>query len=130
MKTLRQIFKFLIEHNLDPRQLWAYSKSGISPLPFLSVFSYLVPPEFTPLLLDLARDIIHHSIQDTYYQVDFTEIVFFQKSVLRNTRGAVSALVMNPEYCGPDLDSSAGCSQSISIESSLPLTQDSLYVFH
>jgi hypothetical protein len=110
MKNLCRMFKFLIEQNLDPGQLWAYSTSGISPLPFLTVFGYLIPPEFTLLLLDLVRAIIQHSIQDPYYQADFTGILSFRKSVLPGEPPApVTVAALNPEHWDVDLGSRTEC---------------------
>lgn len=104
MENLCQMFEFLIEQGLDPGQLWAYAKSGIAPLPFLSVFSTFIPSQFSPLLLRLVRAIIRHSTQDPYYQADFTGIFSYWKSVFPNMPlGPVVDMVMNQEHWHIDM---------------------------
>jgi hypothetical protein len=112
LKNYCRMFKFLIEQNLDPGQLWTNSKSGIAPLQFLATFSYYTSPEFTPLLLDLVRTIIQHSIQDPYSQADFTEALNFLTSITGNTPGSVTKLILDPEHWVVDLHYTDGIYQS------------------
>jgi hypothetical protein len=98
MKNFCQMFSILVELGLDPGQLWTYSKSNMAPLQYLTAFSYYASPESTPFLLDIARNIIQHSVQDPYNQADFTEVLRFQKYILGNRRSPIATLVMNPEH--------------------------------
>jgi hypothetical protein len=102
MKSLCQMFKFLIKHNLDPGQFWTYSKSDTSPLAFLIALSYFALSEFVPLIVDIARTIIQNSTQDPYGQADFSDIIIFRKSVLAKPSPIVE-LVLNPEHSDIDL---------------------------
>lgn len=99
LRDLYDLFKMMVSHGLDPGQLWSHrDKSSAGPLPFLGHFPFFCSPEFVPTILDTARIIIEHSIQDPYSTADFTEILRFLRSASARRPNPVSQLVLHQEH--------------------------------
>jgi hypothetical protein len=94
----------IVSQGLDPGQLWSHQDNKFwgLPLPFLVQFCFYIPPNFLPVMLDITRTIIEHSVQDPFSTADFTELLRFLQSAKTRTPLPVSQLVMNQEHWQPE----------------------------
>ena len=99
-KDLYAVFMLLIYQGVDPGQLWNHIDS--SPLPFLGGLAFYTTPEFWPLILDLTRTIIEHSIQDPFATADFTEMLRLLQGASNRTPLPVTALILSQDCWAPE----------------------------
>ncbi|KAN0121801.1 hypothetical protein V8E51_000127 [Hyaloscypha variabilis] len=104
LENLYLIFRSIICHGLDPGQLGNYQSSKFcgSPLPFLTQFYLYAPPKFLPVLLNITRTIIEHSIQDPFATADFTEQLRFLQWAKTRTPRPVFQFLVNQEHWQPE----------------------------